>query len=105
MKAPLKKQSTRPAPATAAAASPVPDRIVLTYKTQLRLTRRQYRAFEAILEQQRLLYNAALEERIGAYDKAGLTITEAQQSKSLTVIRSEDPAFARVQRRIRARSR
>ena len=66
---------------------------VLTYKYQLRPTPRQYRALEEILEQQRQLYNAALAERIDAYRKAGLTISEAQQSKSLTQIRGDDPAF------------
>lgn len=73
---------------------------VLTYKYQLRPTPRQYRALEAILEQQRQLYNAALAERIDAYQKAGITISEAQQSKSLTQIRRDDPAYAMVQRRI-----
>jgi putative transposase len=73
---------------------------VLTYKYQLRPTPRQYRALEAILEQQRQLYNAALAERIDAYQKAGITISEAQQSKSLTQIRGDDPAYAMVQRRI-----
>ena len=73
---------------------------VLTYKYQLRPTPRQYRALEAILEQQRQLYNAALAERIDAYQKAGITISEAHQSKSLTQIRGDDPAYATVQRRI-----
>lgn len=73
---------------------------VLTYKYQLRPTSRQYRALEEILEQQRQLYNAALAERIDAYQKGRITISDAQQSKSLTQIRKDDPAFAMVQRRI-----
>jgi putative transposase len=73
---------------------------VLTYKYQLRPTPRQYRALDAILEQQRQLYNAALAERIDAYQKGGITIGEGQQSKSLTQIRNDDPAYAMVQRRI-----
>ena len=41
--------------------------MILTYRFRLLPTRRQYRALEAILESQRQLYNAALQERIGAY--------------------------------------
>ena len=40
--------------------------VFLTYRYGLRPTRLQYAALEEILEGQRLLYNAALEERIGA---------------------------------------
>src|ERR1700756_728929 len=71
---------------------------VLTYTYQLHPTRRQYRALEAILEQQRQLYNAALAERIDAYQKARLTISETHKSKSLTQIRCDAPAFAIVRR-------
>jgi len=73
--------------------------MLLTYKCRLNPERRQHRALERILEQQRQLYNAALEERIGAWAK-GRTVTEVEQSRSLTVIRADDPAFAGVQRRI-----
>ncbi len=45
------------------------------------------------LEQQRLLYNAALEERIGAYRKAGVSVSLYDQNKSLTVLR-EDSEFS-----------
>ncbi len=41
------------------------------------------------LEQQRLLYNAALEERIGAYRKAGISIGLYDQDKSLTTLRAD----------------
>ena len=74
--------------------------LILTYKYRLNPEKRQHRALERILEQQRQLYNAALQERIEAYQKAGKTITEVDQSRSLTVIRADDPAFAGVQRRI-----
>lgn len=47
----------------------------------------------AFLEQQRLLYNAALEERIGAYRQAGKAVSVYDQSKSLTVLR-EDAEFS-----------
>lgn len=73
--------------------------MILTHKYRLNPSKRQHRALEAILEQQRQLYNAALEERILAYAK-GQKISEYDQSKSLTLIRADDAAFASVQRRI-----
>lgn len=73
--------------------------MLLTYKHRLNPEKRQHRALERILEQQRILYNAALEERILAWAK-GKSISEVDQSRSLTVIRGDDPAFALVQRRI-----
>jgi putative transposase len=42
-----------------------------------------------VRELHRQLYNAALQERIDAYKK-GVTITEGDQEKSLTIIRAED---------------
>lgn len=74
--------------------------LLLTWKCRLNPTRIQHRALSAITEQQRHLYNGALEERIEAYRKTGRTITEVEQSRSLTVIRADDPSFAAVQRRI-----
>jgi transposase len=74
--------------------------MLLTYKYRLNPEKRQHRALERILEQQRQLYNAALEERIEAYRRCGRSISEVDQSRSLTIIRADDPAFAGVQRRI-----
>ena len=39
------------------------------------------------------LYNAALEERISAYQKAGKSIGFAAQCRSLTEIRAEHPEY------------
>ena len=52
--------------------------------------KRQHRAIEAILESQRELYNAALEERISAYRKVGLTRSYMDQAKALTLWRRSD---------------
>ena len=65
--------------------------MLLTYRYRLLPTKRQHRTLEAIVESQRQLYNAALEERIGAYSKAGLTRTYFDQSKALTEWRQSDP--------------
>jgi putative transposase len=63
----------------------------LSFQYGLRPTRAQHRALDAILEGQRLLYNAALQERIEAWRKARTSITWVDQSRSLTVIRADDP--------------
>ena len=65
--------------------------VILTYSYRLLPTRRQHRALEAILESQRELYNAALQERISAYRSAGLTRTFWDQTKALTEWRRSDP--------------
>ena len=49
--------------------------MLLTYRYRLMPTKRQHRALESVLEWQRQLYNAALQERIEAYRKAGETRT------------------------------
>lgn len=45
--------------------------MILSFKYRLLPTKRQHRALERILEDQRQLYNAALEERISCYQKTG----------------------------------
>src|SRR5258705_9573859 len=65
--------------------------MILTYRYRLLPTRRQHRALEAILESQRQLYNAALEERIEAFRKFGITRTYLDQTKALTEWRRDDP--------------
>jgi putative transposase len=74
---------------------------MLTYKFRLLPTRAQHAELAAILEAQRHLYNAALAERIDAYQRSRLeierglrkkpqTITFFDQTNSLTTIR-QDP--------------
>ena len=65
--------------------------MIVTYRYRLLPAKRQHRALEQILESQRQLYNAALEERIGAYRKAGVTRTLFDQYKALTEWRRSDP--------------
>ena len=68
--------------------------MILTYRYRLLPTKRQHRVLEAILEGQRQLYNAGLEERIDAYRKAGITRTYIDQCKALTEWRHSDPEAA-----------
>lgn len=65
--------------------------MILSFRYRLLPTKKQHRALESILEAQRLLYNAALEERIDAYRKRGISRTYIDQTKSLTQWRQEDP--------------
>ena len=58
--------------------------MMLTYRYRVLPTKRQHRALERILEDQRQLYNAALEERIDAYRKARIARTYVDQCKALT---------------------
>src|SRR5258706_2469357 len=68
--------------------------MILTYAYRLLPTKRQHRALETVLESQRQLYNAALEERIEAYRKAGITRTYVDQTKALTEWRRSDDEAA-----------
>ena len=63
----------------------------VTYK--LYPTAAQAAALERMTDLHRALYNAALEERIDAWRKAGKSISFADQCKSLTVIRRECPEY------------
>ena len=64
-----------------------------THPYTAKLSPTVHERLSAFLEQQRLLYNAALEERIGAYKKAGIALGLYDQHKSLTALR-EDVAFS-----------
>lgn len=66
----------------------------VTYK--LYPSRAQLAALERLTDLHRMLYNAALEERIEAYRKAKVSISFADQCKSLTTIRQQDTAFLAV---------
>ena len=66
----------------------------VTYK--LYPSRAQLAALERLHHLHRMLYNAALEERIAAYRMARVSISYADQCKSLTTIRQQDPAYLAV---------
>ncbi|MDE1907336.1 MAG: transposase [Rhodospirillales bacterium] len=62
---------------------------VLTYKYKLLPSKSQRAALKEVLEEQRVLYNAALQERIDCYQKTGKNLTFFDQTKSATVWRKE----------------
>jgi len=63
----------------------------VTYKLYPSST--QAAALEHACDLHRALYNAALQERIEAYRKAGRSIGFSDQCKSVTAIRLDDPAY------------
>lgn len=63
---------------------------ILTYRYRLLPTQKQHTALVKILEDQRQLYNAALEERIACYQKTGKGRTYHGQCKELTEWRRSD---------------
>jgi putative transposase len=79
-----------PAAPVSLASQPPPISAVRTHRYRLLPTAKQHRALERILESQRLLYNAALHERVDAWQKRELSITWYDQCKSLTQIRADD---------------
>ena len=70
--------------------------MIITYRYRVLPSKAQHRVLEHILESQRQLYNAALEERIGAYRKAGRTLTYFDQTKGLTEWRRSDGEAAKL---------
>lgn len=73
---------------------------VLTYKYRLLPTRKQHEALVAILDAQRALYNAALEERIACYRATGKGRTYVDQCRALTECRRDLPEMAALPVRI-----
>ena len=67
-----------------------------TFVHRLHPSRAQHAVLRRVLDDQRLLYNAALEERIGAWRASGTSITFNDQTRSLTGIRSFDAAYGGV---------
>jgi putative transposase len=65
--------------------------MILTYRYRLLPSKRQHRALVGLLDTQRALYNAALEERIDCYRKTGKGVTFIDQCKSLTSCRRDIP--------------
>jgi len=63
--------------------------VILTYRYRLLALKIQHRALERLLQAQRELYNAALEERIDCYRKTRKTRTYIDQCKALTECRHE----------------
>ncbi len=57
-------------------------------------TPKQAVRLESIRERHRVLYDAALEHWIGAYRRAGISVTKGEPEKGVTQVRAEDPDHA-----------
>ena len=66
-------------------------KLIRTYRTRAYLSRAGHVRLDDVLAQQCLLYNAALEERRTAWKGHHQRISFAEQSRSLTAIRSDFP--------------
>ena len=69
---------------------------VRTYVYRLHPTRAQHAQLQTILQDQRNLYNAALQERREAWSKSGISVKLNDQTKSLTEIRHFDDTYGGV---------
>ena len=67
-----------------------------TYKEKLRPTPAQERALDEVLWRCRVLYNAALEQRIAAWRRRHVSVTRYQQEAELKAIRAEFPEYAAI---------
>lgn len=66
---------------------------MLTWRCKLKPTRAQYARLDAILESQRLLYNAALQERAEAWRKVNVSISPYLRQRLLLVDPAEDEVY------------
>src|SRR5215471_2306912 len=64
-----------------------------TYKEKLRPTPSQERALEEVLWRCRDLYNAALEQRITAWQRRRVSVSRYEQEAELKAIRAETPEY------------
>jgi putative transposase len=67
-----------------------------TFKEKLRPTPTQERALEEVLWRCRELYNAALEQRITAWQRRRISVSRYEQEAELTAIRAEFPDYAAI---------
>ena len=69
--------------------------MIRTFTYKARISAACHRNLDDFLENQRCLWNGALQERIDAYKKQGIGISYFNQQKSLTKIREDDDWFDR----------
>src|ERR1017187_267332 len=62
---------------------------VLTFKFRLLPSRKQHQSLSKILENERQLYNGALESKIDCYRKTGRTLSYYEQQRELTELRQD----------------
>ncbi len=70
-------------------------RMIRTYSQQAKMSAATHQRLNRFLYLSRQLYNAALDERINAYRKAGVSISYYDQCASFTALRHDDPEIER----------
>ena len=71
-----------------------------TFKEKRRPTPAQERALDEVLGRCRTLYNAALEQRITAWDRCQVSVTRYEQEVELRAIREAFPEYAAIHRHV-----
>lgn len=74
--------------------------ITTTVRVKASLTRNGHRLLDRRLEEQRVLYNSALEERLTVWRMGQELVSKAHQSRQLTLIRREFREYEEVHRRV-----
>ena len=74
--------------------------LVATYRVKAYLTKTGHQLLDQRLEEQRLLYNCALEERLTAWRLGRVSLGKTHQSRELTGIRSDLQEYAVIHRRV-----
>jgi putative transposase len=74
----------------------MPETVRKTYKEKLRPTPAQERALDTVLWRCRDLYNAALEQRITAWQRCRISVSRFDQEAELKAIRAAFPEYAAV---------
>ena len=74
--------------------------ITTTVRVKAYLTRNGHRLLDRRLEEQRVLYNAALEERLSVWRMGRELVSKAHQARQLTLIRREFLEYSQVHRRV-----
>jgi putative transposase len=72
------------------------ERLRKAHKYKLKPTPEQARLLEEVLWRCRTLYNTALEERITAYRRCGVTLSRYQQEADLKELRADVPEYAAI---------
>src|SRR5260370_20342658 len=74
----------------------MPETVRKTYKEKLRLTPAQERELDEVLWRCRELYNAALEQRITAWQRCHVSLSRNEQEAELTAIRAAFLEYAAI---------
>src|SRR6476661_2574942 len=67
--------------------------ILKTFRYRLRLTKKQTKILQRVLDECRWLYNYFLEQRILSHEELGIFLTKMQQNMFLPLLKEERPSL------------